>query len=59
VVVADAVEQAGALNRAAFEAGIVIAHLAERERSLEDAYFALTGTHSGDVETAGALGGIQ
>jgi ABC-2 type transport system ATP-binding protein len=59
VVVADAVEMAGALNRAAFEAGIVIAHLAERERSLEDAYFDLTGTHSGDVETAGALGGIQ
>jgi len=53
------VEQAGSLNRAAFEAGIVIAHLAERERSLEDAYFALTGTHSGDVETVGALGGIQ
>jgi ABC-2 type transport system ATP-binding protein len=59
VVVSDAVAMAGALNRAAFEAGIVIAHLAERERSLEDAYFALTGTHSGDVETVGALGGIQ
>jgi ABC-2 type transport system ATP-binding protein len=59
VVVSDAVAQAGALNRAAFEAGIVIAHLAERQRSLEDAYFALTGTHSGDVETVGALGGIQ
>jgi len=59
VVVSDAVALAGALNRAAFEAGIVIAHLAERERSLEDAYFALTGTHSGDVETVGALGGIQ
>jgi ABC-2 type transport system ATP-binding protein len=59
VVVPDAVALAGALNRAAFEVGIVIAHLAERERSLEDAYFALTGTHSGDVETVGALGGIQ
>jgi ABC-2 type transport system ATP-binding protein len=59
VVVADAVALAGPLNRVAFEAGIVIAHLAERERSLEDAYFALTGTHSGDVETVGALGGIQ
>jgi ABC-2 type transport system ATP-binding protein len=59
VVVADAVALAGALNRTAFEAGIVIAHLAERERSLEEAYFALTGTHSGDVETAGVLGGIQ
>jgi ABC-2 type transport system ATP-binding protein len=59
VVVSDAVTLAGALNRSAFEAGIVIAHLAERERSLEEAYFALTGTHSGDVETVGALGGIQ
>jgi ABC-2 type transport system ATP-binding protein len=59
VVVSDAVMRAGSLNRAAFGAGIVIAHLAERERSLEDAYFALTGTHSGDVETVGALGGIQ
>jgi ABC-2 type transport system ATP-binding protein len=59
VVVSDAVALAGALNREAFEAGIVVAHLAERERSLEAAYFALTGTHSGDVETVGALGGIQ
>jgi hypothetical protein len=50
---------AGELNRAAFEAGIVIAHLAEREGSLEEAYFALTGTHSGDVESVGALGEIQ
>jgi len=59
VVVSDAVALAGSLNRAAFEAGIVIVHLAERERSLEEAYFALTGTHSGDVEAVGALGGIQ
>jgi ABC-2 type transport system ATP-binding protein len=59
VVVSDAAALAGELNRAAFEAGIVIAHLAERERSLEDAYFALTGTHSGDVEVVGSLGEIQ
>lgn len=59
LVVSDAVALAGSINRSAFEAGIVIAHLAERERSLEDAYFALTGTHSGDVEAVGALGGIQ
>jgi ABC-2 type transport system ATP-binding protein len=59
VVVSDAVALAGELNRAAFEAGIVVAHLAERAGSLEEAYFALTGTHSGDVETVGALGEIQ
>jgi ABC-2 type transport system ATP-binding protein len=59
VVVSDATALAGELNRAAFEAGIVIAHLAEREGSLEEAYFALTGTHSGDVESVGALGEIQ
>ena len=59
MVVADGAALAGELNRAAFEAGIVIVHLAERERSLEDAYFALTGSHSGDVEAVGALGEIQ
>jgi ABC-2 type transport system ATP-binding protein len=59
LVVSDAAALAGELNRAAFEEGIVIVHLAERERSLEEAYFALTGTHSGDVESVGALGEIQ
>jgi ABC-2 type transport system ATP-binding protein len=59
VVVVGGSSRAGELNRAAMEAGMTIVHLAERERSLEDAYFALTGTHSGDVEMAGALGGIQ
>ena len=59
VVVTDAAALAGELNRASFGAGIVLSHVAERERSLEDAYFALTGTHSGDVEVAGSLGEIQ
>jgi ABC-2 type transport system ATP-binding protein len=59
VVVSDGAALAGELNRAALEAGIVVVHLAERERSLEDAYFALTGSHSGDVEAVGALGEIQ
>jgi ABC-2 type transport system ATP-binding protein len=58
VVVADGVSQAGDLNRAAMEAGVAICHLAGRKRSLEEAYFALTGTHSGDVE-GNVLGGIQ
>jgi ABC-2 type transport system ATP-binding protein len=59
VVVIDGSSMAGELNRMAFESGVTINHLAERERSLEEAYFALTGTHSGDVENQGALGVIR
>ena len=59
VIVSDGARLAGELNRASLEAGITIVHLAERERSLEEAYFALTGTHSGDVEGLGTLGEIQ
>jgi ABC-2 type transport system ATP-binding protein len=59
VIVSDGASLAGELNRAALEAGVTIVHLAERERSLEESYFALTGTHSGDVEVRGALGDIQ
>ena len=59
VIVAGGGAMAGELNRAAFESGVTITHLAERERSLEEAYFALTGTHSGDVEDSGALGVIR
>ena len=59
VVVADGSAIAGELNRVALESGVTIKHLAERERSLEEAYFALTGTHSGDVDDRGALGVIR
>jgi len=59
VVVTNGGPLAGELNRAALEAGITIVHLAERERSLEEAYLALTGTHSGDVEGRTALGEVQ
>jgi ABC-2 type transport system ATP-binding protein len=59
VVVAASTALAGELNRAAFQAGVTVSYLAERERSLEEAYFALTGTHSGDVEHSGALGVIR
>jgi ABC-2 type transport system ATP-binding protein len=59
VIVADGGAIAGELNRVALESGVTITHLAERERSLEEAYFALTGTHSGDVEDNGALGAIR
>jgi ABC-2 type transport system ATP-binding protein len=58
VVVADGGSMAGELNRVAFQSGVTVKYLAERERSLEEAYFALTGTHSGDVEKSGALGVI-
>ena len=57
MIVADGSSRAGEINRLAFESGVTVNHLAERERTLEDAYFALTGTHSGDVEDRGALGG--
>jgi ABC-2 type transport system ATP-binding protein len=59
VIVAGGGSLAGELNRAAFESGVTITHLAEREGSLEEAYFTLTGTHSGDVEDRGALGVIR
>jgi ABC-2 type transport system ATP-binding protein len=59
VIVTDGGAIAGELNRVALESGVTITHLAERERSLEEAYFALTGAHSGDVEDSGALGVIR
>ena len=59
VIVAGGGAIAGELNRVAVESGVTITHLAERERSLEEAYFALTGTHSGDVEDRTALGVIR
>ena len=59
VVVVDGSSMAGELNRVAFESGVILNYMAERERSLEEAYFALTGTHSGDVEDRGTLGVIR
>jgi ABC-2 type transport system ATP-binding protein len=58
VIVSEGVPFAGQLNRAALDAGITVVHLAERERSLEEAYFAITGTHSGDVRGQAALGEV-
>ncbi len=40
---------AGELNRLAFGAGITLTHLSERQGSLEEAFFELTGTETGDV----------
>jgi ABC-2 type transport system ATP-binding protein len=59
VIVTDGVPLAGLLNRAAMEADVAVVHLAERERSLEEAYFALTGTHSGEAQPVDALGEVE
>ena len=40
---------AAELNRLAFDAGITLTHLRARRSSLEDAFFELTGTATGDV----------
>jgi ABC-2 type transport system ATP-binding protein len=58
VVTADAAT-AASLNRSCMEAGFALSHLARRTRSLEEAFFELTGTHSRDVVGAAALGGIR
>ena len=47
---------AGTVNRLAMEHDIVLVHMAERQRSLEDAFFELTGSHSSDVRPAHELG---
>jgi ABC-2 type transport system ATP-binding protein len=59
LVVVGGSSMAGDLNRIAFESGVVLNYVADRESSLEEAYFALTGTHSGDVEDRGTLGLIR
>jgi ABC-2 type transport system ATP-binding protein len=50
VVVQTGVGGAAAVNRAAINGGITLKYLAERHRSLEDAFFELTGTHSRDTQ---------
>jgi ABC-2 type transport system ATP-binding protein len=59
-VVAEAgLGDAGALNRLAMNADITLIHLSERTRSLEEAFFELTGSHSRDTVASHALGGIK
>jgi ABC-2 type transport system ATP-binding protein len=58
VVEAGSTDAAG-LNRLSMEAGITLVHLSTRTRSLEEAFFELTGTHSRDTVTSHALGGIK
>jgi ABC-2 type transport system ATP-binding protein len=60
VVSVDAgIDQAAALNRLAMGADIVLIHISERARSLEEAFFELTGSHSRDVAATHSLGGIK
>jgi ABC-2 type transport system ATP-binding protein len=50
---------AAGLNRLAARNGIALRHLAERTRSLERAFFALTGTKSADVPEGQEMGAIR
>jgi ABC-2 type transport system ATP-binding protein len=59
VVVQTGVDGAAAVNREAMEGGITLKYLAERHRSLEDAFFELTGTHSRDAEQRHELEAVQ
>ena len=47
------------LNRLAARGGITLRQLAESTRSLERAFFALTGTASADVPTGQEMGAIK
>jgi ABC-2 type transport system ATP-binding protein len=58
VVVNAGTDQAAALNRMSMESGITLSHISERARSLEEAFFELTGSHSSDVPTTHSLGGV-
>ena len=59
VVVQTGVDGAAAVNREAMEGGVTLKYLAERHRSLEDAFFELTGTHSRDAEQRHELEAVQ
>ena len=47
------------LNRLAASGGITLRQLSERTRSLERAFFALTGTASADVPAGQEMGAIR
>ncbi|HEX3792983.1 MAG TPA: ABC transporter ATP-binding protein [Acidimicrobiales bacterium] len=59
VVVSIGAERAGELNRMCMGADITLSHIAERRRSLEEAFFELTGSHSRDTALAHSLGGVR
>jgi ABC-2 type transport system ATP-binding protein len=50
---------AAGLNRLAAQNGIILRQLGERTRSLERAFFALTGTESADVPSGQEMGAIR
>jgi hypothetical protein len=50
---------AAGLNRLAAQHGIVLRQLGERTRSLERAFFALTGTKSADVPHGQEMGAMR
>jgi hypothetical protein len=57
--VADCGLPAADLNRLPARNGIVLRQLAERTRSLERAFFALTGSESADVPAGQEMGAIR
>jgi ABC-2 type transport system ATP-binding protein len=59
VIITTGVDGAAPVNRAAMNGGITLAYLAERHRSLEDAFFELTGTHSRDAQQRRELEAVQ
>jgi ABC-2 type transport system ATP-binding protein len=59
VVVEADPDWAGELNRLAMDAGCTLVHLSAERPSLEEAFFGLTGTHSGEVVGAAAMGGVE
>jgi ABC-2 type transport system ATP-binding protein len=59
VIMTTGVDGAAPVNRAAMNGGITLAYLAERHRSLEDAFFELTGTHSRDAQQRRELEAVQ
>ena len=59
LLVAEAGLGAAGLNRLAAQNGIILRQLAERTRSLERAFFALTGSASADVPDGQEMGAIR
>jgi ABC-2 type transport system ATP-binding protein len=59
VAVVAGLGQAAALNRLAMNADITLIHISERSRSLEEAFFELTGSHSRDAIPTHSLGGVR
>ena len=59
VAVEATIALAGDINRLAMGSDITLIHISERARSLEEAFFELTGSHSRDVAMTHSLGGVK